>query len=166
MFFGESGLEIGGGEVEGSAFVLSPLHEEAVAQAAHHSQHPDAIFMAHPAEVVVVGDIQALVQTTFDVPGLTVEAQPVLRIEARGLGAGDQGHLFVFAPGALAQEPGSLSDQRKADLLTTDCLGENAAAFLAAFIDFQGARRMGRRLLRGENRPPGRRGVFRSALAR
>ena len=151
VVFGQSGLEIGGGDVVWATFVVAPLHEQAVTDAAHHAEEPDSVVMAHPAAVVVIRDIQALVEAVLDVPGLPVEAQPVLRIQARGLGAGHERHQFVFAALGLAQEQGGLLGQGKADLLTAEGLGANAAAFLAAFIDFLCTRRRRRRLQRGEN---------------
>jgi hypothetical protein len=155
VFFGQSGLEIGGGYVVWAASVLTPLHEKAVTETTHHAEHPDPIVIAHPAAVVVVRDIQALVQTALDVPCLPVQTQPMLRIQARGLGAGDQRHQFGFAALGLAQEQGGLFSQGKAGLLTADGLGEDAAAFVAPFIDFLRARLGWRRFPRGENLPLG-----------
>ena len=62
--------------------VSAPLDEEAIAQAQHHSQNQHAIVVAYPAAVVVVGDIQALVQTALNAPMIPVQTQPVSRIQS------------------------------------------------------------------------------------
>ena len=44
------------------------MDEEAIAQAQHHCEHQHRVVVAHPAAVVVVGDIQTLMQTAFSMP--------------------------------------------------------------------------------------------------
>ena len=82
VVFGQGGLEIGGGDMVWAPLVSTPLDEEAIAQAQHHSQNQHAIVVAYPAAVVVVGDIQALVQTALNAPMIPVQTQPVCRIES------------------------------------------------------------------------------------
>ena len=76
MIFRHPGLEAGGGDVCGAALPGAPLDKEAVGDAAEHSQDPYSIITLHPATVIVVGDVQALVQAAFDAPTLAVEQQP------------------------------------------------------------------------------------------
>jgi hypothetical protein len=68
MIFGQGGLEIGGGDMVWTSLVSTLLDEEAIAQAQHHSQNQHRIVVAHPAAVVVVGDIQALAQIALNAP--------------------------------------------------------------------------------------------------
>ena len=55
VVFGQGGLEIGRGDVVWASLVATPLHEEAIAQAQHHSGNQHSVFVAHPAAVLVVG---------------------------------------------------------------------------------------------------------------
>ena len=82
MVFGQSGLEIGCGDMVWAPLISTPLHEEAIAQAQHHSENQHSVVVAHPAAVVIVGDIQALMQTVLNAPGIPVQTQPVCRIES------------------------------------------------------------------------------------
>jgi hypothetical protein len=79
---GQGGLEIGGGDMVWASLVSTPLDEEAIAQAKHHSENQHGIVVAHPAAVIVMGDIQALVQTALNAPMIPVQTQPVSRIES------------------------------------------------------------------------------------
>jgi hypothetical protein len=60
VVFGQGGLEIGCGDMVWASLISTPLHEEAIAQAQHHCENQHSVVVAHPAAVVVVGDIQAL----------------------------------------------------------------------------------------------------------
>jgi len=75
------GLEVGGGLVFCIGLLVAPLHEEAVGQTAKHAQHPQGIGVAHPAPVVIEGDIQALMESAFDPPRLSVGQQPLPGLE-------------------------------------------------------------------------------------
>ena len=66
MILSQTSLEIGGGDVGWAALLAAPLHKEAVGDTAKHAQDPDAIITLHPAPVIVVGNIQALMEATFD----------------------------------------------------------------------------------------------------
>lgn len=55
------GLEVGGGDMVWTSFALAPVHEETIAQAAHHGQDPHGVVVAHTAAVIIMRDIQALV---------------------------------------------------------------------------------------------------------
>ena len=68
VVFGQGGLEIGRGDMVWASLVATPLHEEAIAQAQHHCENQHSVVVAHPAAVVVVGDIQALMQTVLNAP--------------------------------------------------------------------------------------------------
>jgi hypothetical protein len=60
-------------------FFLSaaPVDEQAVAEAAKHADDAHGMGLAHPAEIVEVGDIQALMQAGFDAPGGAIELEPL-----------------------------------------------------------------------------------------
>jgi hypothetical protein len=73
----------------GMRLQIAPMHEEAVAQAAEHAHEADASGISNAAMVVVVGNIQALVQTIFDAPVSPIQVQPLLGVEAFGWRARD-----------------------------------------------------------------------------
>ncbi len=108
-----------------------------------------------PAAVVVVGDIQALMQTALNAPGVPIQTYPVYGIQARGLEAADQRHQFIFATFGLTQQQGRLLGQWEADLFSADWRGNNSAAFFAALVDFLRISLSRRRLLRGKKPPAG-----------
>jgi hypothetical protein len=89
MIFSHKGLKVGSGNVLWATLMGAPLHKEADGEAAKHAQDPHAILILHPASVVVVGDVQALVQTAFDAPSLPVEQQPEHRWQERDRSTGD-----------------------------------------------------------------------------
>ena len=66
VIFGQGGLEISGGDMAWASPESAPLHKEAIAQAQDHSENQDRIVVAHPAAVVIVGDIQALMQSVLN----------------------------------------------------------------------------------------------------
>jgi len=45
---------------------------------AEHPQNPQGIITLHPRSVIVIGDIQTLVQTTFNPSTLSAKEQPEL----------------------------------------------------------------------------------------
>ena len=90
MVFGRGGLEIVRGDMVWASLVATPLHEEAIAQAQHHCENQHSVVVAHPAAVVVVGDIQALMQTVLNAPGIPVQTQPVCRIQSPRLNTGNE----------------------------------------------------------------------------
>lgn len=70
MMFGvHGGEEISGGFVVGLVLPAAPFHEEAVADPAEQAHQPHGLGKAHPAQVIPVADVQALVQAAFDAPG-------------------------------------------------------------------------------------------------
>jgi len=98
MFFGHQGLEIGRGVVLGTALMLAPFHKQTVGDATEHSENEDAFVALDPAAIVIVGDIQPLMQATFDPPALAVEEQPWQSLEPFRLGAANQSDFFSFRP--------------------------------------------------------------------
>jgi hypothetical protein len=54
----------------------APLHKNAIGDTAKHSQDPDTIITLDAAAVIIVGNVQTLVQATFDTPALAVEQRP------------------------------------------------------------------------------------------
>ena len=82
VVFGQGGLEIGCGDMVWASLISAPLHEEAVAQAQHHTENQHRVVVAHPAAVVVVGDIQSLMQAVLNAPIIPVQTQPVCPIES------------------------------------------------------------------------------------
>ena len=155
-------LKVGGGQMLGMSLVATPLHEEAVAHAAEHPHDGHGRRAANAGAVVILRDVQPLMQAIFDAAKAgPVKLQPFLRIEFVRLGAGQQADVFVLTAFGLAQQPGCLGYQRKAQLFGRDRLGDDRAAHQAALFVIQGAELRGRRLPRGENPPWGRGAVAR-----
>jgi hypothetical protein len=78
MMFGiHGGEEISGGFVAGLFLLAAPVDEQAVAETAKHADDAHGMGLAHPAEIVEVGDIQALMQAGFDAPGRAIELEPL-----------------------------------------------------------------------------------------
>ena len=112
----EMALAVGGGFVVGVGELGAPLHEEAVGEAAHEAEEEHAVGMTDPAAVVVVGDIQALVESAFDAPGLTVELEPPSGVEAGGFQTGDEADVLGGVALEVAAETGGLGGEGKSDL--------------------------------------------------
>ena len=153
VVFGQGGLEICGGDMIWASLVGAPFHEKAITETQHHSENQDSVMVTDPAAVVVVGDIQALMQTALNAPGVPVQTYPVCGIQTRGLQAGDQRHQFIFAAFGLTQQQGGLLCQWEADLFSADWRGDNPAAFFAALVDFLRISLSRRWLLRGKKTP-------------
>lgn len=134
MILSQKALEGSGCDVGGSAACGAPLHINADGNPPEHAQHPDTRIALHPAAVIVVGDIQALVQTVFNAPPLAIELEPQAWTQPLGRGTGDQGHFFVLSSGALAHQARHLGGQGKADVLCVRQGGANGAVFIPAFI--------------------------------
>ena len=60
VIFGQKGLEIGGGDMIWPSFGLAPVREETVAKTSHHGQDQHSVVIAHPATIIIMEDIQAL----------------------------------------------------------------------------------------------------------
>ena len=102
----------------------TPFHEEAVADAAEQTRDEEGARVANAAAIVVVGNVQALVQTVFDAAKTSpVQFQPLLCVEFLRLSTGQQGDVFILATVGLAQQSGGLCRQGKTNLLSRDWLG-------------------------------------------
>ncbi len=66
MVFAHRGLKIRRRQVFGMGLMRAPFHEQAVADAAEQARHEHRIGVANAAAIVVVGNVQALVQTVFN----------------------------------------------------------------------------------------------------
>ncbi len=151
MFFGHQGLEIGGGDVLGTALMLAPFHKQTVGDATVHSENQDTFVALDPAAVVVVGDIQPLMQATLDPPTLAVEEQPWQSLELFRRGAANQSDFFVFSALGLAQQSGGLRGKGKSDVFSCDGSGANDSILIAPFVLLLSASLSWRGLFRGEN---------------
>ena len=95
MMFGVQGAEkVGGGLVPGFVLLAAPMHEQTVAEAAQHPYHPHGAGLAHPALIIVMGDVQALVQAVFNAPGGAIGLQPLRRVQCLRRQARHQRHDF------------------------------------------------------------------------
>lgn len=161
MIFRQKGLEVGGGDMLRAGLLSRPLHTKAVGQTAEHPQDPQCIVTLDAASVIVVGDIQALVQSAFNPPSLTIERQPVLGRKDRAWSTGNQSHRFGPTALGVAQESGGLGDEREAYVFGTDRSGANGPALQPAFVALLGPGLRGCGMLRGENPLAERRLSFR-----
>src|SRR3974377_1690036 len=114
--------------------------------------------MANPTTIIVVRNVQTLMQAVFDAAETgAIKLQPLLGIEFCRLGTGNEANIFILAARGLAEQPGRLCGQGKANLLRTDRLGADRAAHIAALLlVLEGALLWGRRLPRGGNSTLGR----------
>ncbi len=151
MFFGHQGLEIGRSDVFGTALMLAPFHKQTVGDATEHSENQDAFVALDSAAVVIVGDIQPLMEATFDPPALAVEEQPGQSFESLKRGAGNQSNFFVFSALGLAQQSGGLGGKGKSDVFGCEGSGANDSILLTPFVLLLSASLSWRGLFRGEN---------------
>jgi hypothetical protein len=161
MFRIHGGEEIGGGFVAGLFLLAAPVDEQAVAEAAKHSDDAHGMGLAHPAEIVEVGNIQALMQAGFDAPGRAIELEPLLRVEFFWGQAGHQGDGFWAVVAEVAAEQGDLFDTREVHRLAGGGLATEHPPFGLAFVELTPARQRRGGLARGKNPPEGREPVFR-----
>ena len=134
----------------------APLHEKAVADAAEQTGHKHRVGVANSATVIVMGSIQPLMEPVFDATKSgPIEFQPLLGLELGRLGAGEKSDVLVLAALGLAEQPGRLAHQWKANLLRGDGLGPEGAADNQALFEVQSAELGGRWLPRGGNPPWG-----------
>ena len=148
MVFGQGGLEICRGEMIWPSLVGTPFHEKAITEA--HSENQHSVMVTDPAAVVVVGDIQALMQTASQCPrrpGSDVASFRRPGARAPGCLSASPVHLCGLR---LTQQQGSLLGQWEADLFGADWCGNNTAAFFAALVDFLRISLSRRWLLRGK----------------
>jgi hypothetical protein len=89
MIFCHAGLEAGRGNLFWAALLGTPLDQEAIGDGAKHAQDSHSIIILHPAAVIIIGDIQTLVQATFDAPSLAIEQEPEHRWQQCRRSTGD-----------------------------------------------------------------------------
>ena len=115
-------FSIHGAEKIGGRFILrfgllgSPVHEEAVAEAAKHTHDSHGAWLSHSALIVQVGNIQPLVQPAFNAPGRPVIDEPLRGIQLGGRQTGHQGHRFGSVVTQVAAQQSDLLDAGKVDL--------------------------------------------------
>ena len=158
------GEKVGGGFVLGFGLSAAPMHEQAVAEAPEHSHHPHGMGQAHPALIVQVGDIQALVESAFDAPGGAVIFEPLGGIEFRRRQAGHQRDGFGAMVAQVSAQERHLLDAGKVHLFGGGGGGAQGARFKLAFVELPTARQGRRRVLREKKWQGEQRRVFRSGL--
>jgi len=94
MFSVHGAEEIGGCFVARFLLTAAPFDKQAVAESPKQAHQPHCLGQAHSAQVISVGDIQALVQAAFNAPGRPMVCQPLGGVELRGRQARHQGHDF------------------------------------------------------------------------
>ena len=103
MLLAQGGLKIGSGQMLGMSLMGTPLHKEAVSDAAQQTDHEKGWRTANPAAAVIVRNVQPLMQAIFDASKASpVEFQPLLRVELFWWRAAQQGDLFILAALGLA----------------------------------------------------------------
>lgn len=149
-------LEIGGGVMVWFFMLITPMHKEAVGDAAKHPHDPQAMGTADATAVVILRDVQAQMQAVFNIPGQPIAVEPGLGIETGWFHAGDQAYQFILAAGALATEPGGLFDEREPQGFAGGGSRLDRPAFPAVFVPFHRPGRLRCGLARGKNPPRGR----------
>lgn len=134
MIFRHGGLKISGRQMAGFGLLTSPMDEQAVGKPAKDAQEQHPLVALDPATVVVVRNVEALMQAAFNPPAITVDLEPLRRVEAFGWQARDQGHRFVFPTRGLPQETRSLTGKGKADVFPRQFAGGDTAVFVTPFI--------------------------------
>lgn len=133
------GEKIGGGFVVWAGLSGDPVEAEAVAEAAEHSHEEHGAGCAHAAEVVEVADVEAVVESAFDAPGLAVELEPVEGGEFFGGAAGEEfDGVGGFAVGD-AKEAGGLAGEGEVQGFGVDGGGAQDSDFVAAFVELAAA---------------------------
>ena len=154
MMFGVHGSEeVGGGFVMRFFLSAAPMQAQAVAETAKHSHYQHRMGLAHPAKVVVMGDIQTLVQAAFDAPSGAVVSEPLGGAEFLRRQARHQCHHFGAMMAKLAAQEGDLFHARKVHPLGGRGLRTQNPDFQPAFVDLTRARQLCRGLPRGGNPP-------------
>ena len=161
MFCVHGGEEIGGGFVVGLLLLAAPMHEQAVGEPAKHPDDVHGMGLADAAQVVEVGDIQALMQSGFDAPGGAIVLEPLLGVEFLWGQAGDQGDGFGPMVAQVTAEQGDLFDTREVHRFAIGGLAAEHPQFGLAFVELTPASQGGGGLPRGKNPPAGREPVFR-----
>ena len=77
MFLSHYGLEICRGDMVWASLLLSPAHKQTVGQAPVNAQDEHGFGILNPTTVVIVGNIQPLMEPTFNAPTLPIEREPL-----------------------------------------------------------------------------------------
>lgn len=139
--------------MSGLGLMGNPFDTQTVGQAAENGQNTHAVCVAHPAEIIVVGNIQPLMEPVFDSPVGAIEPQPALGLEAFWGSTGEQGDRFGFVPLDLPSQARHLCGRRKTDLLRMGWGSLNDADFIAAFISLLATGLSAGGVRRGEKLP-------------
>jgi hypothetical protein len=116
MMFGVHGGEkVCGGFVVRFCLEGAPMNTEAVAEATKHADDAHRLGFAHSAKIIEVGDVESLVQATFDAPGGTIVLKPLGGVEFFGQQTGHQRDDFRLVVTQVAAQQGHLLDTGKID---------------------------------------------------
>jgi len=98
MVLAHGRLKISGGQMLGMPLVGTPLHKEAVGDAAEETRYEHGRRVANSTAVVIVRSVQSLMQAIFDAAKTSpVECQPLLRVQFLWWRAGQQDDVFILA---------------------------------------------------------------------
>lgn len=161
MMFGVHGGEkVSGGFVLGLCLSAAPMHEQTIAEAPEHSDHPHGLWLPDPALVVQMRDVQPLVQSAFDAPGGPVALQPLGGIQGLGWDAGHQRDGFRRVLAQMPAQERDLFHAGKVHLFSGGRAGTQDARFGLPFVELTpaGQRRCG--LPRGKKPRVARRRIF------
>src|SRR5207245_11786393 len=117
MLLAHSRVKVGGGPILGMGLMGTPLHEQAVTDAAEQTRDEHGWRAANPAEIVVMRNVQPLVQAIFDAAkASSARLQPSRSVQFIRLSAAQQGEVFAIASLRLAKQPGSWRATREENL--------------------------------------------------
>jgi hypothetical protein len=134
MFQAHFFVEVGQGSLGSFGVLRAPVHEETHTDAAEHGQNPDRVALAHPAAILVGAHVQALVQSGFDAPIITLPLQPLAGGQVFRRAAGQQILGVGLVAQALSQNDRTLGRSWKTGLLRVNDCRAQRADFLAAPI--------------------------------
>lgn len=136
-----------------SAFGIGtfPFGEEADGQPSEHAQDPYGVAVADAAQVFVGGNVEALVKAVLNAPVLPGGHEPLCRIEAFRLPAGELKDGFRRMQAEMAVDSRDLCDVREADPFGIRGFREDLPAFPAALVLLVATGLIGCGRLRGKN---------------
>jgi len=134
VFGAHFGLEVGHGGVLAFGVAGTPLSEETDRQAAEHPQDPDRIAVSDAALIFVGRGVEPLMKAALYAPILPVGLQPLSRIQALRIPAGQHPDGFGFMFPDVAVQLRGLCDMREASLLRGGRLRVNLAAFPPSLV--------------------------------
>ncbi len=150
------GMEIRQGGVSPFRVGAFPFGKQADGEAAEHTQYPNAVLVADPAQVFVGRNVQSLMQGILDAPILPAGLEPLCRVEPLRFATCELKDRFGRMLSEVAVYPCDLYDVGEANRLGVGRGRENLPSFPSALICLVAEGLLRRRGAWGGNPPEGR----------